>query len=79
MTDPRTVLTSNDELIKAKELVNQYRQGKEPKDTTKEQVMYAMKLYTSAFHPDSGELQNFMGRMSFQVCCYLFHDNKIYF
>merc|ERR1712038_1558783 len=27
----------------------------------------AMALYRSAFHPDSGELQNVFGRMSFQV------------
>ena len=26
-----------------------------------------MKLYASSFHPDSGELQNVFGRMSFQV------------
>ena len=29
--------------------------------------MQAMQLYKSAFHPDSGELQNVFGRMSFQV------------
>lgn len=29
--------------------------------------MYAKKLYESAFHPDSGDLQNVFGRMSFQV------------
>ena len=26
-----------------------------------------MKLYASSFHPDSGDLQNMMGRMAFQV------------
>ena len=26
-----------------------------------------MKLYASAFHPDSGDLQNVFGRMSFQT------------
>ncbi|KAL5280692.1 SFXN2 family protein [Megaselia abdita] len=67
MTDPRTCITSNEKLNEAKRLVESYRKGEEPKSTTKEQIKYAMKLYTSAFHPDSGELQNFCGRMSFQV------------
>ncbi|XP_037032017.1 sideroflexin-2 isoform X1 [Bradysia coprophila] len=67
MTDPRTVLTSEDDLHKAKKLVEQYRLGKEPSDVTRDQIIYAKKLYSSAFHPDSGELQNVFGRMSFQV------------
>lgn len=67
MTDPRTCITSNEKLHEAKRLVDKYRLGQEPKGTTKEQIQYAMKLYTSAFHPDSGELQNVAGRMSFQV------------
>lgn len=44
-----------------------FRLGQEPKATTKEQIIYAKKLYESAFHPDSGDLQNVFGRMSFQV------------
>jgi len=44
-----------------------YRIGKEPADTTREQIIYARKLYESAFHPDTGDLQNVFGRMSFQV------------
>lgn len=44
-----------------------FRQGKEPAGTTKEEIIYAKKLYESAFHPDTGELQNVFGRMSFQV------------
>ena len=43
------------------------RLGKEPAGTTREQVVYAKKLYESAFHPDTGDLQNVFGRMSFQV------------
>ena len=31
------------------------------------QVKFAMKLYASSFHPDTGELQNVFGRMSFQA------------
>ncbi|GJQ86223.1 hypothetical protein Trydic_g8924 [Trypoxylus dichotomus] len=67
VTDPRTCVVSEDELDKAKTLVEQYRVGKEPPGTTLEQVIYAKKLYESAFHPDSGEKQNVFGRMSFQV------------
>lgn len=44
-----------------------FRLGQEPKGTTQEQIIYAKKLYESAFHPDSGDLQNVFGRMSFQV------------
>lgn len=44
-----------------------FRNHQEPPGTTEEQIWYARKLYESAFHPDSGELQNFCGRMSFQV------------
>merc|ERR1719180_101382 len=53
--------------MQAKQLVNDYREGKEPAGTTREQVVGAMALYRSAFHPDSGELQNVFGRMSFQM------------
>ena len=44
-----------------------FRDGKEPPGTTEEELWKAKKLQVSAFHPDSGELQNFIGRMSFQV------------
>ncbi|XP_055906332.1 sideroflexin-2 [Eupeodes corollae] len=67
MTDPRTVVVSSERLVEAKTLVEKYRLGQEPAGTSKDDVRYAMKLYTSAFHPDTGELQNFCGRMSFQV------------
>lgn len=67
VTDPRTCIVGDEDLQKAKSLVEQYRKGQEPKDTTIEKIKYAKKLYESAFHPDSGELQNVFGRMSFQV------------
>jgi sideroflexin-2 len=44
-----------------------YRQIKEPQGTTEAQIIFARKLYESAFHPDTGEKQNVFGRMSFQV------------
>lgn len=43
------------------------RLGQEPPGTTNEQIWYAKKLYESAFHPDSGDKMNTIGRMSFQV------------
>lgn len=67
VTDPRTVFVTSDKLYAAKELCEKYRAGKEPADTTRNQIIYAKKLYSSAFHPDTGELQNVFGRMSFQV------------
>ena len=43
------------------------RSGQCPDDVTDAELRYAKKLYESAYHPDSGELQNVIGRMSFQV------------
>lgn len=67
VTDPRSGLVNDQTLDDAKALIEQYRKGNEPPGTTREQIIYAKKLYESAFHPDSGELQNVFGRMSFQV------------
>ncbi|XP_077992303.1 sideroflexin-2-like [Glandiceps talaboti] len=67
ITDPRTALCSEKQLDDAKELVTKYRLGTEPPGTTEQQLHYAQKLYMSAFHPDTGEKQNVIGRMSFQV------------
>ena len=43
------------------------RLGEEPVGTTRDQIIYAKKLRDGAFHPDTGDLQNVFGRMSFQV------------
>lgn len=67
MTDFRTCVESEENLYKAKDLLEQYRQGNEPPGTTTEQLIYSRKLYESSFHPDTGDLQNVFGRMSFQV------------
>uniref|UniRef100_A0A8C4XZD9 Sideroflexin 2 n=1 Tax=Gopherus evgoodei TaxID=1825980 RepID=A0A8C4XZD9_9SAUR len=67
ITDPRTVLVSEHELDQAKALVESCRAGLVPPGTSQEQLFYAKKLYDSAFHPDSGEKMNLIGRMSFQV------------
>ncbi|XP_052833716.1 sideroflexin-2 isoform X1 [Octopus bimaculoides] len=67
VTNPSTCLTPTSKLFEARDLVNKYRLQQEPPHTTREQVLKAHRLVLSAFHPDSGELQNFIGRMSFQV------------
>lgn len=68
VTDPRTCLTPKDELPKAKDLVMKMRTDKHrPSNVSIEEVYRAKQLYESAFHPDSGELQNIFGRMSFQM------------
>lgn len=67
VTDPRTCLTPTSKLYEAKDLVEKYRRKQEPAGITHEQIRNAQQLTLSAFHPDSGALQNFIGRMSFQV------------
>jgi len=67
MSNPVNGLVSSNNLENAKTLVTAYKKGEEPEGTTKEQVTKAMQLYKSAFHPDTGELQNIFGRMSFQL------------
>ncbi|XP_076481093.1 sideroflexin 2 isoform X3 [Bombus vancouverensis nearcticus] len=66
-TDFRTCTVGDSQLLAAKKLCEDYKLGKEPAGTTREQIIYAKKLYESAFHPDTGDLQNVFGRMSFQV------------
>lgn len=66
ITDPRTCFTSEEELLEAKHLMIQIRKGHET-SLTKPEINHARKLYASAFHPDTGELQNIFGRMSFQM------------
>ncbi|CAH0399684.1 unnamed protein product [Chilo suppressalis] len=67
ISNPLLSLAPEKELYDAKDLYLKYKEGREPKDTTIEQVVRAKQLYESAFHPDSGELQNVFGRMSFQM------------
>ncbi|XP_007187300.2 sideroflexin-2 isoform X2 [Balaenoptera acutorostrata] len=48
-------------------MVEKSRMGTVPPGTRVEQLLYAKKLYDSAFHPDTGDKMNVIGRMSFQV------------
>ncbi|XP_072042589.1 sideroflexin-2-like [Amphiura filiformis] len=67
ITDMRLSVCSDKQLEDAKGLVTNYKLGLEPPGTTEQQLWHAQKVYMSAFHPDSGEKQNVIGRMSFQV------------
>jgi len=67
MSNPMNGLVSSTKLEEAKSLVIAYKDGQEPKGTTPDQVKGAMQLYKAAFHPDTGDLQNIFGRMSFQL------------
>uniref|UniRef100_A0A8C4IR57 Sideroflexin 2 n=1 Tax=Dicentrarchus labrax TaxID=13489 RepID=A0A8C4IR57_DICLA len=67
ITDWRTAILPDSRLDEAKALVESCRAGSVPPGTTEEQLHYAKKLYDSAFHPDTGDRMNLIGRMSFQV------------
>ncbi|CAL4076844.1 unnamed protein product, partial [Meganyctiphanes norvegica] len=67
ITDVRLAFKSDKELDDAKDLLQKYRLGKEPPGTPEEKIWQAKNIYESAFHPDTGEKQNVIGRMSFQV------------
>ncbi|KAK4308801.1 hypothetical protein Pmani_019521 [Petrolisthes manimaculis] len=67
ITDWRLCFKTNRDLDEANDLLQKYRCGQEPPGTPDEHIWYAKQLYESAFHPDTGEKQNVLGRMSFQV------------
>ncbi|XP_014276710.1 sideroflexin-2 [Halyomorpha halys] len=67
VTDPRLNFVGDKCLDQAKNLRTLYIQHREPPGTTREDLLYAKKLYDSAFHPDTGDKMNIFGRMSFQM------------
>lgn len=67
ITDPRLCFVGDKCLDQAKNLRTLYLQNREPPGTTHDQLLYAKKLYDSAFHPDTGDKMNLFGRMSFQM------------
>ncbi|KAI6654714.1 Sideroflexin-1-like [Oopsacas minuta] len=71
-TNPLNIFASNSRLEAAATLVKQYREGREPTYTSKDQVYAAKALYESAFHPGTGEKMFILGRMSAQVPCNMF-------
>lgn len=66
-TNPLNVLATDEELDKAKSIVDNYRKGTEDKSLTEDQIWAAKQLYDSAFHCQTGEKLFILGRMSFQV------------
>jgi hypothetical protein len=66
-TNPLNVLASDEELEKAKKMVEDYRKGLNNDDISEDDLWKAKQLYDSAFHPDTGEKNFILGRMSFQV------------
>ncbi|GFO09640.1 sideroflexin [Plakobranchus ocellatus] len=67
VTDPRLTILSTKQLNESRDLLDKYRKGEEDPGTTEHEVRKAQQQYLSAFHPDTGDLQNVVGRMSFQV------------
>jgi tricarboxylate carrier len=65
-TNPLNVLATDDELDAAKRKVREYRSGFHP-DMSEDEIWRAKQLVDSAFHPDTGEKNFILGRMSFQV------------
>uniref|UniRef100_A0A1Q3G4N5 Sidoreflexin n=1 Tax=Culex tarsalis TaxID=7177 RepID=A0A1Q3G4N5_CULTA len=66
VTDPRTCLTPEDKLLEAKQIIIGIRNG-QTSSIPENEINQAKQLFASAFHPDSGDLQNLFGRMSFQM------------
>ncbi|XP_071445300.1 sideroflexin-1 isoform X1 [Hetaerina americana] len=67
ITNPLNLLVSPSELDKAKKIVKAYRAGESEPGLTEDEIWRAKHLYDSAYHPDTGEKMNILGRMSAQV------------
>ncbi|KAM8704839.1 hypothetical protein ACLKA7_009318 [Drosophila subpalustris] len=68
LTNPLNLFATSSDLERAREIVEKYRSGKSvPECKTIEDVWKAKYLYDSAFHPETGEKQVIVGRMSAQM------------
>jgi len=67
VTNPLNLFCSSSQLDEAKQLVQQYRERREPSGVTEDQIWRAKNIYDSAFHPDTKQKMFILGRMSAQV------------
>jgi tricarboxylate carrier len=65
--NPLNILAADEELERAREIVDAYRNGTEDKSLTDCDIWDAKELYDSAYHPQTGEKLFLPGRISAQV------------
>jgi sideroflexin-1/3 len=76
-TNPLNCLATEQQLLEAKRIVDEYRSGKNLSDLgiTEDKLWEMKQLYDSAFHPQTGEMLILPGRMSFQVVLLIFCEH----
>lgn len=69
LTNPLNLLATSKELNEAKRIIEEYKSGKTQIEgcKTEEDLWRVKYLYDSAYHPETGELNLIVGRMSAQM------------